>query len=209
MAGGRRLWVWIPRTGGTSLHTRLASRGQDILIREPYSAAKPVITQYPLDGGPILACHHYQPRELVKRDFVPRSLFERSRPFIIIRNPWDRYASIWRFLRERCDWPPSCEWVALAVAGKAHRKRLRFDFTRPQHEWWQWADGTEVGDVIRLERMEDDLPVDLERLRNLSHLNSTQGGSSAELYDDHAASLVAEHDAPTIERGQYHFGGEP
>lgn len=205
-----RLWVWIPRTGGTSLHTRLASGTMDVLIRDEHGLKKPILTYYrTANHGAFYSIHHHQPRALVAASKVARQWCaatitrrwcDERRPFIVIRNPWDRLASVWRHLRERCDWPDFSEFIC-RVAHHKLRNATRFDFTRPQHEWWRWPDGSDVGEVLRLEHLDDDLPDDLHFLRGLGHLN--RSGGDAPQYDPDTAALVAEHDAATIERGGY------
>lgn len=84
------VFIWIPKTAGTSLHDALnAPKLKNLaLVRDRFP------------GSGIVTFSHMDYAELVKEDFIPREFDETSYKFAIVRNPYDRAVSLFFYLKK-------------------------------------------------------------------------------------------------------------
>jgi len=88
------LFVWIPRTGGTSLF--------DLFRRPPIEMRKIVdgvkrIQSGAFDNQGSVTFGHCSIRHLVKQNVVSLKYVEDAYKVVFVRNPWDRLASLHRY----------------------------------------------------------------------------------------------------------------
>ncbi len=99
------IFVHIPKTGGTALAMALEAkaRADDILIGDTPKARR---RRHRLKGHPTAGRLWKHSRLADIEGLVPRAAFPRFRVFTIVRNPWERLASYYHWLRvQRFDHP--------------------------------------------------------------------------------------------------------
>lgn len=208
--GRRYIFVHIPKTGGTSMALALEARAMkdDILIGDTPKAVRRRRRVKALDA-PGRLWKHSRLADIDGADWVPSDVFV----FTLVRNPWDRMASLYHWAR---------------VQGFDHpmvkaAKTLSFDefLAVPELELPFRSDtaGRYVSDrtgqlradaFVRLEHLETDLtPVEAHlgfRLE-LPRANATPRPATAELYTGQSRARVADLFAADIDRFGYTFPG--
>ena len=125
--------------------------------------------------------------------------------FSIVRNPWDRFVSGWKYCKSTRN--RSLRQVLLDPPREGHDYR---HLTRPQHEILVDADGRSVVDVLlRFETLQSDFDQLCERLgRRTQPLAERNRGSHApyrDYFDDETRRLLAERYARDIELFGYQW----
>lgn len=143
------IFVHIPKTAGTTL--------LEILGADPvFDTHAPAVTYRQADAR----------------------LFDRAFKFTVVRNPWDRFASTFHFMKVGTDWPMQQEWADhhigdLDFAGFVMKLRkplfreivLSERFFWPQHFWIEDRQGTTlVDEIYRFEDLATALPAIAARL---------------------------------------------
>ncbi|MGH8519156.1 MAG: sulfotransferase family 2 domain-containing protein [Panacagrimonas sp.] len=125
--------------------------------------------------------------------------------FSIVRNPWDRFVSGWKYCKSTRD--RSLRQVLLDPPREGHDYR---HLTRPQHQILLDQDGKPVYDVLlHYETLQDDFDQLCERLgRRTQQLAERNRGSHApyrDYFDDETRRLLAERYARDIELFGYRW----
>ncbi|MCC2655194.1 MAG: chondroitin 4-O-sulfotransferase [Panacagrimonas sp.] len=125
--------------------------------------------------------------------------------FSIVRNPWDRFVSGWKYCKSTRN--RSLRQVLLDPPREGHDYR---HLTRPQHEILFDADGRPVYDVLlRYESLREDFDRLCERLgRPVRPLGERNRGTHApyrEYFDDETRMLLAQRYARDIELFGYRW----
>lgn len=189
------IFVHIPKTAGTSLFEAL---------------------------GLAPASDTHAPARAYRR--ADRALFERAFTFSIVRNPWDRFASSFHFLKSGTDWSMQQAWARrhigdLDFAGFVRKLRtplfrasIRAErFFWPQSFWI--TDGRGRSIVDRLYRFEDlaaatdDLcdRLALPRPAALPHRRRSRTGDYRDLYDPVTRRIVGDFYRDDIRLLKYEF----
>lgn len=125
--------------------------------------------------------------------------------FSVVRNPWDRFVSGWRYCRSTRR--RSLESVLLDPPREGHDFR---HLTRPQHQILFDAEGRAVFDVLlRYESLQADFDALCRRLqRPAGPLDRCNGGAHApyrDYFDERTRELLAQRYARDIELFDYRF----
>ena len=189
---GKFLFVWINKTGGTSIAKALGIKYDDIG------------TWY----------NHYTAIEL--RDSVGKDVFNRLLTFCVVRNPWDKVASefTFRVLTRQNDLTESAlfsDWVRATYSEKDPRY---YDWPRmfmPQLDWITDENGEIIVDFIgRYENLQDDFAdicnsLNIRDIR-LPHENASRANPSyRHLYDEQTKRIVERCFQKDIEMWRYEF----
>jgi hypothetical protein len=184
----RFVFVHVPKTGGTSIQTVLRSlRGNN--------------------GSDIANTKHEAPTELFARLGAERSAELRGyRFFCVVRNPWDRFVSLFRYLHKLGKFPvPESfrEFAAMADNGEEWVSKLHS--IRPQIDFVGAAGQT----VARYETLMEDFAKIASALgfsAELPHLNSSGDRDYyREYYDQRCAQIVERKYKSDIDAFGYRF----
>lgn len=175
-------FVHIPKTAGTSI---LAALGADTVF-DTHAPAQ------------------------IYRDCYPE-LFARSHVFAFVRNPWDRFASSFHFMKSGTDWPMQQEWAKRHIGDldfatftrKVGRNPLFRASVMAERFFWPqcfWLGGVSksrlVAELYRFENI-DAATSDLCARFGIAppdrtpHLRKVDKADFRSLYDDETTAIVA------------------
>ncbi len=210
--GRRYIFIHIPKTGGTSMALALEARAlkDDLMLGDTPKALKRRRRLRGAQAGGRLWKHS----TLADIDgLVSRAEARDFFVFTLVRNPWARVLSYYRWLRGQSFSHPA---VAAArghdFAGFLRDPGVAASLARhPYGSYLRDADGVERADLfIRLEHLERDmapLAAHLGFAPDLPHVNrSGRGGDYRAAYTDETRALVARICAEDIARFGYGFG---
>lgn len=154
------VFVHIPKCGGQSV--------EDIFIREnglSWETREPLLLRAnndPEAGPPRLAHLTYQ--EYLSYCYISHELMQVYTSFAIVRNPYRRAESLYRFLGYDCAIPFG-RFLRDVLVRQLEDKGELYWFVRPQHEFVCDASGTVcVDQIIRLEELDEKMPTVLQQL---------------------------------------------
>lgn len=196
----RCVFVHVPKCAGQSVEMFFLKRaGLDWETRAPFLLRW---NDVPALGPPRLA--HLKAREYVANKWMPQAQFDEYFKFALVRNPWDRIASFYRYLGY--DWRcPFSRFVLHHLPRVLERKRW---FLGPQAEYVQGRDGKLLVDFVgRFESLQQDFTTACERIgildARLPHVNDSRKPKGPmrwlkrrsmpykDMYDSRSAKLVA------------------
>ena len=125
--------------------------------------------------------------------------------FAVVRNPWDRFVSGWKYLESTRDRSLKDVLTNLPQTGKDYRH-----LTRPQHTTLYDDSGRLVVDyLIRFESLQDGFG-EVCRLigmpaRRLPHINQTRRDHYTKYFDDECRAIFLQHFARDVELFNYKY----
>lgn len=189
------LFVHIPKTAGTSV---LAALGADSVF-DTHAPAQ------------------------VYRDAYPE-FFARARRFAFVRNPWDRFASSFHFMKSGTDWPMQQDWAQRHIGDQdfaAFTRRVGRDplfrarvmaerFFWPQSFWLGEERAQLVHDLYRFEEIDAAMATLCARLgiappAQTPHLRKVNKADFRSLYDEEMVAIVGRLYRADIARLGYRF----
>jgi hypothetical protein len=206
--GRRYVFVHIPKTGGTSMALALEARAMkdDVLIGDTPKALKRGHRVKSL-AAPGRLWKHARLADIDGADWVPPDAFV----FTLVRNPWDRMASLWHWSRQQ-DFDHSMIAAARALdfpaflAEPSLERAFRADAAE---HYVTGRDGALRCDAfLRLEHLAEDLAPLAAHLGfrpELPHVNASHRPATSTLYTDAANARVADLYAREIDRFGYRF----
>jgi hypothetical protein len=203
------VFLWSPRTGGTSVSRALASVGC-----YKFKTLRDVRHEFSQTG--LATFGHQSYGQLVDCGAVSREYDAAAWKFAFVRNPWDRAVSLFAFLKRRglLDEGETFADFARRLQERRHDPvglytARRLSWCNPQVEFLRGFDGQPAADFIgRFESLGEDLAVVARKLGlaiGLMHLNAERHEHYREMYDDTTRALVGEAYAEDIETFGYKF----
>jgi len=126
--------------------------------------------------------------------------------FSVIRNPFDRAVSIWKYTRQNFEDPGAAGGTLLEFMNYLHSGKCLFHESKYQN-LFDFTKGCDF--VIRMENLQEDFNVVCDKIgippHQLPSKNKTQRKHYTEYYDDETRELVAQYYAKDIERFGYEF----
>lgn len=205
------LFVHIPKTAGQSIETAFLSKmGLDWESRESL-LLKP--NNDPAKGPPRLA--HLTAEEYVRHGYLSSTEFNSYVKFSIVRNPWSRLASEYRYMYQ-----PFCSFRDFLDKYFPRPEdddygccQDRYRHIIPQHQFIFGKDGrTLVDEIGRFENLQDDFERIIQGLGlpdvALPHVNKSNSVNAVytDLYDDETREIVANLYKDDIRIFGYGFG---
>jgi len=208
--GRRFVFVHIPKTGGTSMALALEARAMkdDILIGDTPKALRRRHRVKSLDA-PGRLWKHSRLADIDGAEWMPEDAFV----FTLVRNPWDRMASLWHWAREQpFDHPMVAAAKALDFAAFLAAPGLEPAFRTDAAEAYvtDRAGRLRADAFLRLEHLATDiapLAAHLGFAPDIPHVNATSRPRTAGLYTQASKARVAGLFAADIERFGYRFPG--
>ena len=93
------VFLWLPRTGGTSFYKALETFGCPKLRRLEQ-------IQYRFTQSGLITFSHCHYPELLRKGFVSQDFHKRAYKFTIVRNPYDRLVSLYHYMIKQKDIHP-------------------------------------------------------------------------------------------------------
>ncbi len=197
-----RLW-WRRTLRRRSVVTEWNERHQAIFVHIPKTAGTSVLAAL---GAASVFDTHAPARTY--RDCYP-ALFDRAYTFAFIRNPWDRFASAFHFMRDGTEWPMQQDWAKAHIGEMGFRDftlKLRSPVFRaqvmaerffwPQRFWLTDARGRiMVDELFRFEQLDDAISslcarLGMPRQPATPHLRKVEKPDFRTLYDEDMTALV-------------------
>jgi len=188
------VFLWVPKTAGTSVYTVLSSFGCYRL-----KTRRAVQRTFPQRG--LVTFKHMNYRMLVEAGEISREFDERAYKFAFVRNPYDRAVSLFHFLHGKGHHADVDGFLSfwrrivsteLPVVGPD--KVVGIGICNPQV---RWLEGTKIDFLGRFERIDEDFPVLLEQLGHpnvaLPWANATQHAPYRDYYCDESKTLIEQH----------------
>jgi hypothetical protein len=216
------LWWWSQQVRQRPVLTDWNRVHSAIFVHIPKTAGTTVLDL--LRADPVFDTH--APASTY-RDADPE-LFARAFKFAFVRNPWDRFASAFHFMKGGTDWPMQQQWAKRHVGNldfaefvrKLRNPLFRQVVLSERFFWPQtfWVTGRRgellVDELYRFEDLQSALPEIAKRLGvappvTLPARRKSDRASSAALYTDpEMVELVGRLYAEDAERFGYGFAGD-
>jgi hypothetical protein len=193
------IFLWVPKTAGTSLVSILEENGALKLV-DVYSVRK-----YFENKG-IATFGHMSLTDLIAQGYVSREYFDRAWKFGFVRNPYARAVSLYhylvdnKFITPTTTFPIFCSYLehrAYEPIGLYNHEGL--NQLNPQVTWLFGPAGEPLYDFIgRFENLQHDFEQVAKALHlsnagaQLPQLNTTNHKSVASYYSDREQKIVAE-----------------
>ena len=191
------IFIWVPKTAGTSLWARLASLGGQLLLTtEAITAENP--------RGGICSFGHIPLEDLLEAGLLDRDYYQRAWKFALVRNPFDRTVSLFEYLKGRGDLPPTttfsifCQYLAEgAYVPLGLYNHWNLNQLNPQVAWLKDRHGRILADFVgHYENLVADAETIFNQLgcpaRSLERLNPSRRQPLAAYYSEREIEIVRE-----------------
>lgn len=168
------IFIHIPKCGGQSIENIfLEANSLSWETRSPLLLMK---NDNPLLGPPRLA--HLTYRDYLDYNYISQDLMQSYTTFTIVRNPYKRIESLYRYLGYDCTVPFS-HFINKVLAKQLEKKGDLYWFIRPQHDYiCDHTDKIAIDKVIKLEQLSDNIHSLLNsvgiRQKNIPHVNKSK-----------------------------------
>jgi len=201
----RGLYIWIPRNGGTSVHTRMS---EATFERRGFGR------EYSYDECKFLMVGHHTLQQVSDAGLLASN----HQVFAVLRNPWDRMVSLYHYWRNRLQSRGRLEFATffkLATDSPVTVTPIKnvdgVGHASPQVRWLE-LDGQPFRRIflMRFEMIQAAwhhvcLALNM-RWKGLSRQNGSEGRKPYhDYYDDETKQLVADFYAEDIRLGQYRY----
>lgn len=204
------IFVWIPKTAGSSLCLALESQGAQKLL------APQDVQRWFRQRGIVTFGHIFVPA-LVDAGLVSVDYFRRARKFAVVRDPFDRAISLFEYFKRLRRLPATttfdifCEFIEKRAWEKVGMKNHDgLSQLNPQVTWVTYSDGKVfVRDIFRYEEIECQWPKIWALLGlhspvpPLRRLNSSARGAPREYLTSRAVEIIREAYAADFEAFGY------
>ena len=201
------VFLWIPRTGGTSFYNALATKGCPKLRR-----LEQIHYRFPQSG--LVTFSHVDYLALVKAGFVKSSFDEAAYKFAIVRNPYDRLVSLYHYFIKQRDLHPKtsfslfCQFLKEGAIDEIGLFNVNgMSQCQPQVRWLKNKAGKIIADDIgRYETLADSFTNIMSKLgleAQLPHVNGTKHKPYLEYYTPELLKIVGDYYAEDLEVFDY------
>jgi hypothetical protein len=202
------IFVRIPKNASSSIYKHLG----DFNLIKKYESLFRANASNPLYRN-FFDTTHAKPSEI--KQVIPinvNSYFS----FAVVRNPWDRFVSMYSFVLQNELWrlfnlqsPPSFKEFCLICEERKNQNDLHFFPIQQQHLWMSGA--FEVQKILRFENLAEDfrsmiLEINASHISTeLPHINSSDHDKYQKYYDNYTKNLVSSLYNEDIQKFNYTF----
>jgi len=207
------LFVWIPRTAGSSIWARFCKSGsKHAWLTSPAQ---------PPGGAQVVTYRHEHIPSLVERGIITPGWLADRYVFSFVRNPWDRLVSIYHHLRQgnpdqQAAVPMGfAEYIERVCSGDVPALGGRgidaLSYANPQTAWLDLGNGRQPDFIGRFENLAEDWTqlCDVISCRDCRAIGGRSNRSRhkpyATCYTQRLRDLVAERYTAEVERFGYEF----
>ena len=192
------IFVWVPKTAGSSIYRSLQTIGAQKLITD-YA-----IGRYFLNKG-VVTFGHYEINSIVRSGELSDAFLEKAWKFSFVRNPYDRAVSLYEYLRgvDRIPQSVSFKTFCRILENREYEPIGRYNYLglsqlNPQSAWLMNGDSKPIVDFIgRYENLASDvgqveIGIGLDKgFLSIGHKNkSKRKGSFREYYTAREIDIV-------------------
>jgi len=222
LAGTYHLAWWRQTLTRRSVVTEWNERHAAIFVHIPKTAGTSVLAA--LGAPPVFDTH--APLRAYQNAYP--DLYARAFKFAFVRNPWDRFASSFHFMKDGTSWKMQQDWARRHIGRQSFKEftyRLRNPLFRasvlaerffwPQMFWLMDARGRiGVDELFRFEALDTAMPRLCDRLvitrpEKTPHLRKVEKGDFRSLYDEQMIEIVGRIYRRDIDALGYVFGDRP
>jgi Sulfotransferase family len=192
------IFIWIPKTAGTSIVSTLEQNGALMLLDVPSVRAY-------FENRGLATFGHMSLVELVEQGYVSVPYFARAWKFAFVRNPYSRAVSLYHYLVHTRYLPPTTSFAIFCSYLEEHAyepvglyNHEWLSQLNPQASWLFSSDGQAMYDFLgRFENLDEDFSRvrEMLQLRNSSEslpsLNTSNRQSVASHYTQREKRIVA------------------
>lgn len=212
------LWWWQRTLTRRSVVTPWNDEHRAIFIHIPKTAGTSVLAAL---GAPTVFDTHAPSRAYAR---AYPDLYASAYRFAFVRNPWDRFASAFHFMKQGTDWPMQQEWARRHIGDQSfaaftHRLRnplfrasiLAERFFWPQTFWLQGERNAKgVDQIFRFEEIDDATRALCRRFgiaapAETPHLRKVDKPDFRKLYDTEMIDIIANMYRRDIDTLNYSF----
>ena len=215
------IFIWTPKVAGTSIFRALKKYSQPHLESErPLLKRASGYEQFENQG--LVSFGHVNVLNLYDQGIISAEFFNNAFKFCFVRNPWDRFVSLYFYFFTKkkisCSFPVFCEkvrwsklpWLGLDIPPVSLYHTSRFSQCNPQVDWITDKNGKVFVDFIgRFEQLEKDFSELCSHLEikeeKLPHKNKTEHRDYREYYNKHTRKIVGKIYKQDIELLGYEF----
>lgn len=201
------VFLWIPRTGGTSFYNALATKGCPKLRRLEQ-------IQYRFTQSGLITFSHVDYLALLSAGFVKPEFDQHSYKFAIVRNPYDRLVSLFHYfikhrdLHSKTPFSLFCQFLKNGAIDQIGLFNVNgMSQCQPQVRWLKDGDGKIIADDIgKYETLADSFDMIMGKLglqAELPHVNSTVHKPYLEYYTPELLKIVGDYYAEDLETFDY------
>ena len=208
------IFIFPPKTGSTSILRNLLpyAETRDVLQQPQWNTFDfyEIVSDFRQGIWNKFTKRSSEPRKHSNLDSYPEKHIENYQIFCVVRNPFERILSMWK-------WETSVKGI---VKGVDYRQ-LNFDqflynhtmywYFKPQYEFI-YTDSIDMNciNLIRFENLQEDFDTVCDKIgiprQKLPHKNKSKHKHYTEYYDDETREIVAKRYAKDIEYFGYKFG---
>ena len=199
------LFIWIPKTAGTSIFSSLEKQGMGKL-KTPELYKK-------FDNKGMVTFGHVKHLFLLKNAYISQEYVKNAYKFAFVRNPWDRLASLFFYYKKEKIIIPQdmtferfCYLVyesKIPPVGEYNRRGLS-----QCNQQIDWLDGGDIDFIGKYENLQNDFNIVCEQISipkyKLGHMNKT-GQSYKQHYTSSLIKLVGDIYKDDINKFNYDF----
>lgn len=207
----RSLFIWIPKTAGTSL-VRLLDR-YDIGFQKIRPRQECIEESVDVEHKTY---RHMYPKDIIKQGWVPMKDFHCRFKYTFVRDPYDRAVSLWSYQIQRpaiksiSSDTTFVQWLEKAIKTKPNTVQGRF--ISPMVNYLYDYDSNLIPDYIgKLEQYNDDMSTIHKKLnlkfdrKTIPTSNKSHHRHYLEYYNDTTKQLVADIYHDDIEKLDYKY----
>lgn len=182
------VFIWIPKTAGTSIHIALNARKKETLQK----------IRFRFCNRGVVTFGHMNYAELVKQHYISKEFDRNSFKFAIARNPYDRAVSLYTYLKSRNKIPTTQSFLSFLrhladngcpQIGIYHTKDL--SQCNPQIRWIEYVNIDFLG---HLESLQNDIQIIAKNLGisdiHMPHKNASRRKNTEQYFCMESIDIV-------------------
>jgi hypothetical protein len=167
------LFVWIPKNAGTSFYEAF----RESINMKMFLQLKHIKRKFTNKGSATFG--HISIIELINENIIDRSYYNKSYVFCICRNPYDRFVSLFHYLKKQnripSDYKP-IDLITEIIKGITPIGLYNFEGLSQCNQQVDWIKGLQIKRVLRFESLNSDteeLSNELDIKLDIPHVNQS------------------------------------
>ena len=214
MTNNSAIFIWIPKTAGTSIFQTLQEYGM-IKIKTIHEPINNKENKY--ENHNLLTFAHSNILSVVEKKYISQEKFNNSFKFAFIRNPWDRFVSLFFYYKRMghidssLDFNNFCYFIEKQkIDNITITNKTNYNHFNNQTKWILDTNETPIVDYIgRFESIVDDMNIIFDKLSipmtKIKKLNGTSHKEYKTYYNNNTRKIIEKIYKNDIEYFGYGF----